>query len=202
MCLYNPFTDMRLLKIPALSSMLAWTALGAAPAVHAADASSTQVERVSLTAAPNAPALDSSLPLADRILVRKSERRLFLLRGSSVLRSYHVALGLNPVGQKERSGDFRTPEGNYVLARRNPRSDYFLSIEVSYPNEKDLRRARRNHWNAGGSIMLHGMPNQPRMGPEYYETNDWTDGCIALSDADMLEIWLLSRDSMPIEILP
>src|SRR4029079_14162274 len=92
------------------------------------------------------------LPVADRVLVRKSERRLYLMRGSDVLRAYRIALGLNPGGAKERAGDFRTPEGSYRLTRRNARSDFFLSIQVSYPNEQDLRNARRNGWQPGGSI--------------------------------------------------
>ena len=80
-----------------------------------------------------------SVPAADRVLVRKGERRLYLMRGESVLRTYKVALGLNPAGHKERAGDFRTPEGNYRLTRRNPRSDFFLSIQVSYPNDDDMQ---------------------------------------------------------------
>jgi len=139
---------------------------------------------------------------ADRVVVRKAERRLFLMRAGNVLRSYRVALGLNPVGQKERAGDSRTPEGRYYLTHRNPRSDYFLSILVSYPNGGDLQRARRHRWNAGGSIMIHGLPNQLTRTPEYYERTDWTDGCIAVSNADMLEIWLLTPENAPIEILP
>jgi hypothetical protein len=142
------------------------------------------------------------LPQADFVLVRKSERRLYLLRRGQVLRSYRVALGLNPVGHKERSGDFRTPEGRYRLERRNPRSDFFLSIQVSYPNPRDAAQARRNGWQPGGSIMIHGLPNDPRKGAEYYATQDWTDGCIAVSNADMLEIWMLVSNNTPIEIEP
>ncbi len=140
--------------------------------------------------------------MADHIVVRKSLRRLYLMRGSTVLRSYRVALGLNPVGQKERSGDFRTPEGRYYLTRRNPRSEYFLSIQVSYPNPGDIARARQHGWNAGGSIMIHGLPNRLSRPPEYYEKYDWTDGCIAVSDSDMLEIWLMTGNRTPIDILP
>jgi len=142
------------------------------------------------------------LPLADRVLVHKADRTLKLMRGGSVLREYRVALGLNPVGHKEREGDFRTPEGSYRLVRRNPRSEFFLSIQVSYPNDLDVRRARRNGERPGGSIMIHGLPNEPRYPPEYYARNDWTDGCIAVSNADMVEIWLLTPDNVPIEILP
>ena len=143
-----------------------------------------------------------TLPVVDRVLVRKAERRLILMHGGNVVRSYHVALGLSPVGQKERSGDFRTPEGSYRLERRNPRSDYFLSIQVSYPNPDDLKRARARHWDSGGSIMIHGLPNQLRHDPDYYSKNDWTDGCIAVSNADMVEIWMLTPDDAPIDILP
>lgn len=143
-----------------------------------------------------------ALPIATRVLVRKSERRLYLLRGDEVLRSYRVALGLNPVGHKQREGDFRTPEGSYRLVRRNPRSDYFMSLKVSYPNADDVARARRNGWAAGGSIMIHGLPNDPYKGLDYYATRDWTDGCIAVSNADMLEIWMLVADNAPIDIQP
>jgi murein L,D-transpeptidase YafK len=145
---------------------------------------------------------NETLPMADRIVVHKAERRLDLMRGYSVLRTYHVALGLNPIGQKERSGDFRTPEGTYYLSRRNARSDFFLSVQVSYPNEADLARARRNHWQSGGSIMIHGLPNTLKHPPQYYENRDWTDGCIAVTNADMVEIWLLTPDNTPIDIRP
>jgi len=107
-----------------------------------------------------------------------------------------------PEGNKERAGDFRTPEGSYRLTRRNAHSDYFLSIQVSYPNETDLQRARRNRWLPGGSIMVHGLPNTLKHPPDYYAAADWTDGCIALSNSDMVEFWLLSHDNMPIEIMP
>jgi len=145
---------------------------------------------------------EAALPAVDHLVVRKSERRLFLMHGDTVVRSYKIALGLNPVGQKEHAGDFRTPEGQYRLVRRNPRSDYFLSMQVSYPNDADEKRARRHHWDAGGSIMIHGLPNQMKHTPVYYERNDWTDGCIAVTNADMVEIWLLTPDNAPIEILP
>jgi len=144
----------------------------------------------------------NELPSVDRVLVRKSARRLLLMHGGNVVRTYHVQLGLSPVGQKERSGDFRTPEGSYRLERRNPRSDFFLSIKVSYPNEQDLKRAHRGHWDTGGSIMIHGLPNQLKHEPDYYSNHDWTDGCIAVSNADMVEIWMLVPDDVPIDILP
>ena len=147
-------------------------------------------------------AVGIEMPVADRVLVRKSERRMYLMRGNDVLRAYRVSLGLNPGGAKERAGDFRTPEGSYRLTRRNTRSDYFLSIQVSYPNDDDMRRARRNGWQPGGSIMIHGMPNDPRHAPDYYATQDWTDGCIAVTNADMVEIWMMTSDNVPIVIQP
>ena len=142
------------------------------------------------------------LPQVDHLVVRKSRRRLYLMDGGRVVRTYKIALGLEPVGPKQRDGDFRTPEGWYRLARRNPRSDYFLSIQISYPNSGDLERAHVHHYQPGGSIMIHGLPNRLKNSPWYYQHNDWTDGCIAVSDADMVEIWLLTRDGTPIDILP
>ncbi|HEY3731743.1 MAG TPA: L,D-transpeptidase family protein [Steroidobacteraceae bacterium] len=152
--------------------------------------------------APLPSNVSATLPIADEVVVRKSERRLYLMHHGEVLRSYRVALGLQPDGPKERAGDFRTPEGKYLLTRRNSHSDYFLSIQVSYPNAQDLRRAHRDRVNPGGSIMVHGRPNNQRHPPDYYAGADWTDGCIAMSNADMVELWLMVQDNTPIEILP
>ncbi len=146
--------------------------------------------------------LSAPLPVADEVIVHKGERRLYLLRHGEVLRTYRVALGLMPHGPKERAGDFRTPEGHYQLTRRNTHSDYFLSILVSYPNSEDARRARSHHEDPGGSIMIHGLPNNLRHPPDYYASADWTDGCIALSNADMVELWLMTQDNIRVEILP
>src|SRR5580704_11722210 len=176
---------------------LAWIVILGCAAVAFADGM-PEAQPVMLT--QTAP-LDS-LPAVDRVVVKKSERRLVLMHGGNVVRSYHISLGLSPVGQKERSGDFRTPEGSYRVERRNPRSDFFLSLKVSYPNPVDLKRARSHHWDTGGSIMIHGLPNTLKHEPEYYESHDWTDGCIAVSNADMTEIWMLTPDDVPIDIRP
>jgi murein L,D-transpeptidase YafK len=154
------------------------------------------------SATPGSVARAEELVPADRVVVRKAERKLYLYRGSQVLGSYRVALGLNPSGPKERERDYRTPEGHYFLARRNTRSDYFLAIQVSYPNKQDERNARRRGWAPGGSIMIHGLPNTPKHSALYYEQNDWTDGCIALSNSDMVEVWMRTEDNIPIEIYP
>jgi len=139
---------------------------------------------------------------ADSVLVVKSERKLYLLRAGRVLREFDIALGLVPTGHKQREGDFRTPEGRYRLETRNVDSDYFLSIKVSYPDETDRARARAMGVDPGGAIMIHGLPNQPKGDLRRYEGVDWTDGCIAVSNADMVDIWMMTSESTPIEIRP
>jgi murein L,D-transpeptidase YafK len=146
--------------------------------------------------------VEAALPLADQVIVRKGDRQLLLLRQGEVLRTFRVALGLNPEGHKQAEGDFRTPEGKYRLTRRNPNSEYFLSIQIDYPNEQDMKRARRHGQRPGGAIMIHGQPNLPRKSREYYTNVDWTEGCIAVSNSDMVEIWLMTPPDTPIEIRP
>lgn len=138
----------------------------------------------------------------DRVVVDKSSRRMELYRGGAVVASYKVSLGLVPSGQKQREGDFRTPEGSYRLTRRNAQSDFFLAVQVSYPEAADLALARRNGWAPGGSIMVHGLPNFLKYSRNRYLSTDWTDGCIALSNEDMLDFWLLTGLGTPIEIRP
>ena len=153
------------------------------------------------TSIPNL-SLDAGLQLADTVVVRKGERRLYLMRKGAVLRSFKVALGLRPEGHKQFEGDYRTPEGNYRLVRRNPNSEFFLSIQVSYPNDDDVARARKQGQRPGGAIMIHGQPNTPTRSRDYYATVDWTEGCIAVSNSDMVEIWLMTPPDTPIEIQP
>ncbi len=143
-----------------------------------------------------------SFETADRILVEKSERKLYLLKAGKVLREFDIALGLAPTGHKQRSGDFKTPEGNYFIESRNTASDYFLSLKISYPNEQDRERARTLDVDPGGQIMIHGQPNNPRYDDNWYEYGDWTDGCIAVSNSDMIDIWLMTEVPTPIEIRP
>ncbi len=162
---------------------------------------------IAIAAAMLAIGMEGAIPAAsfepaDLIVVHKAKRSLLLLRDGETIREYRIALGLDPDGPKQREGDFRTPEGRYRLIRRNPHSDFFLSIQISYPSEQDVVRARRQGWAAGGQIMIHGMPNRPKHPPEYYEKRDWTDGCIAVSNSDMVEIWLLTGRDTLIEILP
>jgi murein L,D-transpeptidase YafK len=153
-------------------------------------------------ASPLRGALAEEIATADRVVVHKAEHKLYLYSGSRLLGEYKVELGLNPSGQKEREHDFRTPEGRYYLSRRNTRSEFFLAIQVSYPNKEDELRARKNRWAPGGSIMIHGFPNEPKHPAAYYASNDWTDGCIALSNSDMVEVWMRTQDNIPIDIYP
>lgn len=138
----------------------------------------------------------------DRILVLKSERKLLLMSGDSILRSMDIALGLRPEGPKQREGDFRTPEGSYFIEAKNPNSDYFLSLKVSYPNARDRSLAAQMGVDPGGMIMIHGMPNEPNHEEAMYEGWDWTDGCIAVSNSDMVDLWRLIAVATPIEIRP
>jgi murein L,D-transpeptidase YafK len=138
----------------------------------------------------------------DQVVVRKSNRRMELLRDGQLVASYKISLGLVPVGQKQREGDFRTPEGRYRLTRRNAQSDFFLAVQVSYPEAIDIALARKNGWAPGGAIMVHGLPNFLKYSRERYLSTDWTDGCIALSNEDMLDFWLLTGAGTPIEIRP
>jgi len=138
----------------------------------------------------------------DRVIVQKSNRRMKLYRDGAIVATYKISLGLQPIGQKQREGDFRTPEGRYRLTRRNARSDFYLAVQVSYPEAIDLALARRNGWSPGGAIMVHGLPNFQKYARERYLNTDWTDGCIALSNEDMLDFWLLTGQDTPIEIRP
>jgi murein L,D-transpeptidase YafK len=137
----------------------------------------------------------------DRIVVRKKERRLELLRDGRVVKSYRIALGSNPTGHKLRQGDGRTPEGTYVIEGRNPNSRYHLSLRVSYPDAIDAARAEAEAAAPGGDIMIHGVGRESR-GRKLHPRRDWTEGCIAVSDREIEEIWASVPDGTPIEIRP
>ena len=141
-------------------------------------------------------------PTADKVLIEKSKRQLHLLKDGKPFRTFRIALGIRPVGDKQHEGDFRTPEGSYTLDVRNPNSEFFLSIHVSYPNSEDVRSARAKGVDPGGAIMIHGQPNEPTRSEAYYRTQDWTNGCIAVSNSDMIDIWLMTENNTPIEIRP
>jgi len=137
---------------------------------------------------------------ADLVRVDKSERRLDLIRAGKVLRSYSIALGSAPVGQKSREGDERTPEGRYILDWRNPGSIAHKSIHISYPNAAQVKAAKVAGVAPGGNIMIHGQPNGFGWWGWLLQLVDWTDGCIAVTDSDMDEIWTMVPDGTPIDI--
>jgi murein L,D-transpeptidase YafK len=141
-------------------------------------------------------------PRADAILIVKHERKLYLLHDNYPLRSYRIALGLSPTGAKERRWDFRTPEGSYIIDFRLEHSHYFKALHISYPSPADLKRSSALHLPAGGDIFIHGEPNRPTKPVSYYKTRDWTNGCIALSDEDLQELWDLTAGQTPVEIVP
>lgn len=138
----------------------------------------------------------------DRVVVYKHERKLVLLSQGKELRSYKVALGSEPVGPKTRHGDHRTPEGSYVLDSRNPGSHFYKAFHISYPNSMDIAAAKKLGVSPGGDIMLHGLPKEYAWVGKAHVLHDWTDGCIAVTNEEMDEIWKLVRVGTPIEINP
>lgn len=144
----------------------------------------------------------ADFPVADEVVIEKGKRKLHLVKDGTPFRSFDIALGMIPEGHKEMEGDFRTPEGRYLLDMRNPNSEFFLSIHISYPNGEDVRKARTKGVDPGGAIMIHGLPNKPTRSEAYYRTQDWTNGCIAVSNSDMIDIWLMTDNNTPVEIRP
>ena len=144
----------------------------------------------------------ASLPKADHVVVIKHERKLTLIHAGAVLKTYSVALGAVPVGAKERQGDHRTPEGLYVLDSRNDHSQFYKAIHISYPNAEDRKRAARLGVSPGGDLFIHGLPKVYGFVGAAHRLHDWTDGCIALTNTEMDEIWSLVPNGTPIEIKP
>lgn len=139
---------------------------------------------------------------ADLVVVYKGERILQLKQKGRVLKSFPIALGSQPNGTKLREGDGRTPEGVYTLDWRNPNSRFHRSIHVSYPRAGDVEHAMRWGVSPGGQIMLHGLPNNVAADRLGHPRRDWTDGCIALTNDDIDEIWARVEDGTTIIIYP
>lgn len=137
---------------------------------------------------------------ADSILVEKSKRRLSLLKDGEVVRSYTVALGRNPESHKLREGDARTPEGRYRIEARNAASGFYRALRVSYPNATDRENARRNGVSPGGDIMIHGIKNGFGWVGRLHRLVDWTDGCIAVTNEEMRDIWNAVAPGVEVEI--
>ena len=139
---------------------------------------------------------------ADKVLIEKQARRLTLLAKGEVIKTYTIALGGNPVGPKERQGDNRTPEGLYIIDARNGNSGYHLSLHISYPNARDKRRARALGVRPGGDIMIHGIKNGFSEVGAAHAKRDWTEGCIAVTNPEMEEIFKLVPNGTLVEITP
>lgn len=139
---------------------------------------------------------------ADLVIVSKAESRLYLERAGKQFASFKVAFGGNPHGHKQQEGDERTPEGKYVLDSKNPHSGYYKAIHVSYPNARDRASAKARGVSPGGQVMIHGQKNGfAWLGP-IAQLFDWTNGCIALSNADMDVVWTAVDVGTLIEINP
>lgn len=139
-------------------------------------------------------------PAVTQVVVNKGERRMYLLNGQTVLKSYDVGLGNQPVGHKQFEGDGRTPEGIYFIDRFNPRSQYHLSVGVSYPNANDAAYAQSFGFLPGGDIFIHGRG--PEGNAKAPKMRDWTAGCIAVKDEEIEEIFAMLRPGVPIVIYP
>lgn len=140
-------------------------------------------------------------PEVTSIVVHKAQRKMYLLHHEKVLKSYDFELGFAPEGDKQFEGDGKTPEGTYLIDRRNPNSQFHLSLGISYPNEEDIAEARALGKNPGGDIFIHGQPNalKSRRGSK---GDDWTWGCIAVINRDMEEIYAMVRNGTVITIRP
>ena len=139
---------------------------------------------------------------ADSVVVEKSLRRLTLFSGGLPVRTFDVALGQKPAGAKERIGDFRTPEGLYAIDGRNPFSRYHKGLHISYPNAADLARAQQMGVTAGGDVMIHGLPNGEGSIGSDHRAYDWTNGCVAVTDDEIDEIWNEVPVGTPVRIKP
>ncbi len=139
---------------------------------------------------------------ADQIVIYKGKRQMYLMRDGRILRKYRVALGKNPVGHKIESGDNRTPEGKYRIDMKNPNSAYFLSIRISYPDASDAQVADALDTQPGDWIMIHGLPNDRTAAQVGHPDKDWTNGCIAVTDEEMVEIWQMVDKGVRISIWP
>ena len=163
-----------------------------------------------LTACSAAPIFPpSSIPqpipkhrYVDFVLVEKSQNKMYLLKNNYIVREYDIALGQNFIGHKVREGDHRTPEGRYTLTYKNAQSSFYKSIRIDYPNEADIARAAMRGVPPGGDIVIHGMPNEvgDYRGP--IRPRNWTQGCIAVRNYEMEDIWQLVESNTPIEIRP
>jgi murein L,D-transpeptidase YafK len=170
-----------------IPSLIAWVALSTVLG-HAS----------SLSAAPQSPTPQK----VDSILILKKDHVMELLAGGKVIRTYKVALGRGGLAAKQQEGDARTPEGHYTIDSRNEASHYHKALHISYPGTEDRKRAEKLGVSPGGAIMIHGLPNGMSWLGATHRMYDWTLGCVAVTDAEIDEIWTLVPVGTPVEIRP
>lgn len=136
-------------------------------------------------------------PEVTRVVIYKGDRKLHLMNQDTPLKTYDVGLGFAPAGHKQVEGDGRTPEGDYTVDRRNPNSEFYLSVGISYPNEADRAYARSIGESPGGDIFIHGRPLKYQNGK-----TDWTAGCISVTNNEIRDIYAMVRNGTPISIYP
>ncbi len=148
------------------------------------------------------PSICFGLEKADLVLVIKSEKTLIIKTKGKVIKQYHVVFGAQPKGHKVQEGDERTPEGQYILDFKKTDSAFYKSIHISYPNSEDKKKAQKLRFNPGGAIMIHGQPNGYGWFSFILQKFNWTDGCIAVKNHEMDEIWESVAVGTPITIVP
>lgn len=141
-------------------------------------------------------------PIIDSVVVEKAQRKMYLISDGVKYREFSVSLGDRPIGHKQRRGDQRTPEGKYTIGFRNSNSRYHLSLRISYPNAQDKGKANALGVHPGGNIAIHGLPNGMGGEPAAFRNRDWTNGCIAVTNEEIKEIWLLVKHGTAIDIRP
>jgi murein L,D-transpeptidase YafK len=156
-----------------------------------------------LAVCPAAPMVWSAENLqADRVLVLKAKRKMILYRGDTIIAAYKIALGRSPKGHKTKRGDGKTPEGKYTISGRNPKSSFHLSLRISYPRPQDVTKAGELGVDPGGDIMIHGLPPKYAFLGSLHRLVDWTEGCIAVTNEEIENIWKMVPVGTPIEIKP
>jgi murein L,D-transpeptidase YafK len=138
----------------------------------------------------------------DRIVIEKGKRTLTLMDGAKIVKTYRVALGGQPVGAKDRQGDHKTPEGIYAVDAKKANSQFYKALHLSYPNQADRANARKLGISPGGDVEIHGLGAKWGWIGEKHRLTDWTDGCVAVTNEEIDEIYPQVRVGTPVEIRP
>ncbi len=144
----------------------------------------------------------NSLPILDYIVVEKSKRKMKVYSRNILIKEYKISLGFNPIGSKEREGDGKTPEGEYYIIKKKPKSRYYLSMEISYPNIEEEKIAKEKNISPGSAIMIHGLHKGFGWIGKMHLLKDWTLGCIAVTNEEMKEIYYATPLKTKVKIYP